>query len=132
MPFLDPRLLTRLRDAGGEAEIVVPESGGRRGVEPLCAYYSVDCIPAIEAAIARGDHRVVGFYDELRVRRIPLEEVRAIGEPELLFLNVNTPEERARAEEIARGEGQAHGGRAGEPVGVLATRRGPGEAGLNG
>jgi molybdopterin-guanine dinucleotide biosynthesis protein A len=105
MPFLEPRLLARLVHDAATAEIVVPESGGRRGIEPLCAYYSVGCIPAIEAAIGRGDHRVIAFYDELRVSRVPLAEVHAVGDPAVLFLNVNTPEARVRAEEIARLEG---------------------------
>jgi molybdopterin-guanine dinucleotide biosynthesis protein A len=103
MPFLDGRLLGRLlAGAGSGAEIVVPESPGRRGVEPLCAFYATSCIPAIESQIARGDRQVIGFYDGLRVERIPLAEVRAHGDPELLFMNVNTPEERERAEQLAR------------------------------
>jgi molybdopterin-guanine dinucleotide biosynthesis protein A len=105
MPFLDPRLLRLLVQPlaaeAAEVDIVVPESGGRRGVEPLCAYYAVTCIPAIEAELAQGAGRVIGFYDELRVRRVPLDQVRAIGDPEVLFLNVNTPAERERAEAVA-------------------------------
>jgi molybdopterin-guanine dinucleotide biosynthesis protein A len=103
MPFLDGRLLARLVDDLTEVDIVVPESGGRRGVEPLCAYYATGCIPSIEAQIDSGERRVIGFYDGLRVRRIPLEEVRGIGEPELLFLNVNTTIERTRAEALVMG-----------------------------
>jgi molybdopterin-guanine dinucleotide biosynthesis protein A len=104
MPFVDDRLLARLAaGAGGEADVVAPESGGRRGIEPLCAYYSVRCIPAIETRIERGDLRVVGFYDDVAVERVPLDEVRGFGDPRTLFLNVNTPEERERAEALARG-----------------------------
>lgn len=104
MPFLDTRLLARLAEGAARADIVVPESPGRRGVEPLCAYYATSCIAAIEAQISRGEHQVIGFYRDLRVDRIPLEEVLAIGAPEVLFMNVNTPAERERAEEIARAE----------------------------
>ncbi len=104
MPFLDTRLLARL--AGGAAhgaDVVVPESGGRRGVEPLCAYYSTRCIAAIETQLERGDFHVIGFYDDVAVERVPPDEVRAHGDPQVLFLNVNTPEERERAEALARG-----------------------------
>ena len=38
MPFVPGRLLAELRDAGAGADVAVPESGSRRGVEPLCAY----------------------------------------------------------------------------------------------
>lgn len=104
MPFLDARLLARLAEGAARgADVVAPESGGRRGVEPLCAYYSVRCIGAIEARLGRGDLHVIGFYDDVAVERVPLDEVRALGDPQVLFLNVNTPEERERAEALASG-----------------------------
>lgn len=111
MPFLSPQLLAHLLAERDGADVVAPESGGRRGIEPLCAYYTTTCIPAIERAIARDERQIVGFHGEVRVKRIPLDEVRAYGEPELLFLNVNTPEEHERAERIAaaRGEEPRHG-----------------------
>lgn len=101
MPFLSPGLLRRLLELADGADVVAPESEGKRGVEPLCAWYGVGCIPAIEAELDRGDRHIVGFFDDVRVRRLPLEEVRAFGDPDVLFLNVNTPEERDRAEQIA-------------------------------
>lgn len=103
MPFLSPELLAHLLAEREGADVVAPESGGRRGIEPLCAYYATACIPAIERAIERGERQIVGFHGEVRVKRIPQEAVRGYGEPELLFLNVNTPEEYERAERIAAG-----------------------------
>jgi molybdopterin-guanine dinucleotide biosynthesis protein A len=102
MPFLSHRLLQALtqRAAQQDADVVAPESGSRRGLEPLCAWYSTRCIPALESAIDRGDLRLIAFHDDVRVRRIPLEEVRRYGDPETLFLNVNTREERERAERM--------------------------------
>lgn len=103
MPFLSTELLARILADRDAADVVVPESGGRRGVEPLCAYYGTGALDAIEAALGRGDRRMIGFFDDVRVRRIPLAEVLAFGDPDILFLNVNTPEERERAEAINRG-----------------------------
>mgnify|MGYP001954441082 FL=1 len=104
MPFLDARLLQRLAEGAARgADVVVPESGGPRGVEPLCAYYSTRCIAAIEARLEHGDVHVIGFYDDVAAERIPLDEVRVYGDPQVLFLNVNTREERERAEALARG-----------------------------
>ena len=51
--------------------------------------------------IARGDHHMIGFHDHVRVRRIPLDEVEALCDPDVAFMNVNTPAERDRAERIA-------------------------------
>jgi molybdopterin-guanine dinucleotide biosynthesis protein A len=98
MPFVTPALLARLRALGGQSDAAVPESGSRRGLEPLCAWYGPACLPAIEHALAAGDRRVIGFHDQVRVARLPAADVAEFGDPEWLFLNVNTPEDLARAE----------------------------------
>jgi molybdopterin-guanine dinucleotide biosynthesis protein A len=103
MPFLDPALLRELVARAADADAVLPESGGRRGVEPLCAWYGVRCIAAIEAAVARGDARMIGFHPAVRVVRMPLADVRAFGDPDLLFMNLNTMTDLARAERAVRG-----------------------------
>lgn len=107
MPFVPPGLLARLRALGDSADVVVPESGSRRGVEPLCAFYAPSCLPAIDRSLAEDDRRVVGFHAQVRVARLPAAEVSAFGDPTLLFMNVNTPDDLARAEAHAA---TAHGG----------------------
>jgi molybdopterin-guanine dinucleotide biosynthesis protein A len=102
MPFVPAALLARLAELGEDADVAAPESGGRRGVEPLCAYYGTGCVSAIELQLARGERHVIGFYEDVRVRRLALHEVRRWGRPERLFMNVNTAQELARAEELAR------------------------------
>ena len=101
MPFLHPGLLRALVGGGSEHAVAVPESGGRRGIEPLCAYYPVSCLPQIENHLARGSYRLVDLLDAVPTRRIPLAEVRRWGEPEHIFLNLNTPEDHRRAEALA-------------------------------
>jgi molybdopterin-guanine dinucleotide biosynthesis protein A len=109
MPFVPTALLRTLRDAGANADAAVPESdSSRRGLEPLCAYYSTACIPAIEHRIAAGDRRVIAFYDGIRLARVSADVVGQFGDPSLLFMNVNTPEERVLAEAHAT---TADGGR---------------------
>ncbi|HEX2093761.1 MAG TPA: molybdenum cofactor guanylyltransferase [Longimicrobiaceae bacterium] len=104
LPFLDPALLRRILEIASSepADAVVPESTGRRGVEPLCAYYRVTCRAAAEEMLARGDRQLLGLLGRIRARRLPLAEVTQLGEPEILFLNVNTPDDHRRAEELAR------------------------------
>lgn len=100
MPFVTPELLRLVVAAAevGQAEAVVPESGGRRGVEPLCAWYSVACIGAIDGLIARGQGAAMGaLLDRVRVERVPRARVARIGDPDVLFLNVNTAEDHWRA-----------------------------------
>lgn len=104
MPFVPAALLAdlRRRAAATGADAVLPESdGSRRGVEPLCAWYSVRCRPAIEAALDAGDRRVVAFHEAVRTVRVPHTEVAAFGDPAVIFRNVNTPDDLAGAEATA-------------------------------
>jgi molybdopterin-guanine dinucleotide biosynthesis protein A len=103
MPFVPPALLHALRNRGSvvNADAVLPESGSRRGLEPLCAYYSPACVPAIERQLDANDMRVVSFFEDVRVERIPEHEVRRFGDPAILFMNVNTPDDLALAERHA-------------------------------
>jgi len=107
MPLLAAALLSRLRARGAEGwDAVLPESEGPRGLEPLCAYYALACITPIERATARGDARLIGFHDEVRVLRLPLAEVRSFGDPRILFTNINTTAEHAQLERLVL-EGRA-------------------------
>ena len=102
LPFLNSDLLRAILAAAQStgADVVAPESGGRRGIEPLCAYYGISCLPAIERSIERNDLRMIGFHDEVTLVALPLAQVEALGDPAVLFMNVNTREELARAEQI--------------------------------
>lgn len=108
MPFVNPALLQRLRALGESGfDAAIPESDSRRGVEPMCAWYAPPCLAAIERALDRGNRRVVAFFDDVRVAKLPASEVAAYGDAGHLFLNVNTPLEHslanAREDEMTRG-----------------------------
>ena len=100
LPFLTAPLLSELLGgmADGALDACLPESGGPRGVEPLCAAYGPACRGAIERRIAAGDVRAIAFHDDVRVGTLPLARVRTFGDPARLFFNVNTPEDVERAE----------------------------------
>jgi molybdopterin-guanine dinucleotide biosynthesis protein MobB len=103
-PFLSPALLQRLVEVfvRSDADLVAPQSGGPLQVEPLCAVYHVRCIPELRRCLESGEHALGGLVARLRTERLPLQEVRRYGDPEVLFLNVNTREQHARAVRIAR------------------------------
>lgn len=101
MPFPSASLLREILTRSANYDAVLPESDGRRGLEPLFAYYSIDCIPAIKAAIARDDRRMISFHADVNLHRLPLADVRQHGDPDLIFMNVNTREELERARELA-------------------------------
>ena len=101
MPFVPPTLLLELLRASEDADVVVPESGSRRGLEPLCAYYGPRCLPAIERRLDAGDRRVIGFFDEVQVARVEYDVVGSHGDPGMIFMNVNTPSDLGLAEAYA-------------------------------
>lgn len=100
MPFVTPELLRALADGLAEWDAFLPESDGRRGVEPLCAAYGPACAAAIAASLEAGDLRAIGFHRAVRVGRLPLEAVRRLGDPARLFFNINTADDLARADAL--------------------------------
>ncbi len=107
MPFVPAPLLEALAALLKDADVAAPESGSRRGLEPLCAGYGAACAQPIRSALARGDARAVGFHPDVRVARLPLEAVLQYGEPDVLFFNVNTPDDLARAEVLCKALGSS-------------------------
>ena len=100
MPFVSGALLQALVDGSRGFDAFLPESDGRRGLEPLCAVYGPACRGAIERQLAGGDLKAIGFHGNVKVGRLPLDRVRDFGRPEELFFNVNRPEDLERAEAV--------------------------------
>jgi molybdopterin-guanine dinucleotide biosynthesis protein A len=100
MPFVSAELIRVLAAGLERYDAFLPESDGRRGVEPLCAAYGPACGPAIAASLDRGDLRAIGFHRDVRVGTLTLDEVRRVGNPERLFFNVNTADDLAKAEAL--------------------------------
>jgi molybdopterin-guanine dinucleotide biosynthesis protein A len=100
MPFVPEPLLEKLLvgfTAGGY-DAFLPESSGRRGLEPLCAVYGPACGPAIARRLDSGDLKAISFHDDVRIGILPLADVRQYGDPDELFFNVNTPDDLQQAE----------------------------------
>jgi molybdopterin-guanine dinucleotide biosynthesis protein A len=103
MPFVPEALLRALVDAAaGNYDAFLPESSGRRGLEPLCAVYGPACGPAIARRLETGDLKAISFHADVRVGILSLAQVRAFGDPDELFFNVNTPDDLERAEALWR------------------------------
>jgi molybdopterin-guanine dinucleotide biosynthesis protein A len=105
MPFVPAGLLAALAAGLGDRDALLPEGGGPRGLEPLCAAYGPGCLPAIESRLAAGDLRVVSFHDSVKVGILSVAVARRFGDPETLFFNVNTQDDLAKAEALWRRHG---------------------------
>lgn len=105
MPFVPAGLLRTLRIQGesGPYDAVVPSSGSRRGVEPLCAYYTPACAAPIARRLDAGDRRMVGFLEDVRVHHLDPAMVRRFGDPARIFLNINEPADLIAAEGLTDG-----------------------------
>ena len=103
MPFLPTELIRRMLDRlGGGALAVVPRRGDRR--EPLCAAYDREALVYAGRALDEDVRSLHEFLRTLpRVEEVGEDELRRFGDPELLLMNVNSPEDLARAREALGG-----------------------------
>jgi molybdopterin-guanine dinucleotide biosynthesis protein A len=99
MPFLSPALLEIL-SRPSLADVVIPRSDA--GYEPLCATWSDRCAAVIRRRIERGQLKAALVVEELRVEEIGPAAVAACDPLGLLFVNVNTPHDYERAQELSR------------------------------
>jgi molybdopterin-guanine dinucleotide biosynthesis protein A len=112
MPFASAALLeaaTQILVREG-ADVVIARAApraeragkGEEGYEPLHAVYRREtCLPAIEAAIAADQWKVIAWFPEVKVRVLDADEIKVSDPQGLAFWNVNTPDEFAKAEELA-------------------------------
>jgi molybdenum cofactor guanylyltransferase len=113
MPFSSAPLLVAAAGllAQEKADVVIAETV--EGFEPLHAVYRREtCVPAIEAAIASDQWRMVSWFPQVKVRILTSDEIRRYDPDGLAFWNVNTPQEFAEAEQRSSGRsapGTTHG-----------------------
>ncbi len=102
MPFLTVDLVQALCNNADGFDVFLPESDGPRNVEPFCSVYTPACISHIERSLDDEDYRATGFHEHVRTGTLPIEKVRTLGDPDVLFFNVNTIDDLEKAEELWR------------------------------
>jgi molybdopterin-guanine dinucleotide biosynthesis protein A len=103
MPFLSANLLKAqfnlLEQEGTDG--VVPHSA--EGLEPLHGVYRRDrCLPAVRAALERGERRVISWFPAVRMREMTATEMEEYDPGLRSIMNVNTRDEFQQAEALAR------------------------------
>lgn len=102
MPFVNPALLRymiSLRE-GDHFDVIVPRVDGYP--EGLHAIYSKMCLAPIRSRLDANQLKVIGFYDDVRIRYLDEMEYSRFDPKRLSFQNINTPEELKRAHNLAR------------------------------
>jgi molybdopterin-guanine dinucleotide biosynthesis protein A len=103
MPFASARLLetaARLM-VQEEADVVIAKTD--EGYEPFHAVYRREtCVPAIQSAIEADKWKVIAWFPSVKVRELTRAELAEADPNGRAFWNVNTPEEFAEAERLAK------------------------------
>ena len=100
MPFLNPRLIHYLVELSSGADVVIPKSAD--GFQALHAVYSKRCLPAIEANIAAGQLKLIGFHPQVSVRVVEGRELEDLNPQGRSFFNINRMEDLEEARSLAR------------------------------
>ncbi len=87
MPDLEAGLIRYMISVSDGYDVTIPLIGGN--YEPLHAVYSRECGGPMEKSIRRGERRIVGFFDDVRVRPVTEEEIRKFADPSRAFRNLN-------------------------------------------
>ena len=108
MPFLSAALLGYMA-ARRDGDLVIPRS--RRGYEPLCAVYASACAGPIRRRIESGHFQASQLPEGVEVVEIGPEIIERYDPDDLLFVNVNTPHDHARAQSLSASMAEPHGDR---------------------
>lgn len=100
MPFLNQAMLQHLISLAPTADVVAPLINPPQP-ETLHTIYSKTCLPAIEARLQANQLRVIGFFDQVKVRYVERDEVARFDSDFYAFINMNTPEDWQRVQTIA-------------------------------
>jgi molybdenum cofactor guanylyltransferase len=95
MPFLTAPFLTRLAALGAGADAAMPRDS--RGLHPVCAAWARRAAPHLLARIDEGQLRILDALAGLDVREMDPGELARFDPDGRLLLNINTPDDYARA-----------------------------------
>jgi molybdopterin-guanine dinucleotide biosynthesis protein A len=94
MPFLDAGPIALLAERRPGADAVIVRAGGR--LEPLHAFWSRACLPALERLLAEGEPSLRDLARAVNARFVEEQEWREIDPAGRALENANTPEDAAR------------------------------------
>jgi molybdopterin-guanine dinucleotide biosynthesis protein A len=98
MPFLKKEVIEYLVEKIDNHDVVIPHLND--GLHPLLAIYSRRCLPFIERLIEKDDLKIIHFFKRVRVREVKEGEIIQLDPQLSSFLNINTPEDLKKIEEM--------------------------------
>ncbi len=88
MPFVGTELIKHLKDLTKEYDVVIPKS--EKGLEPLHAFYSKNCIDPIKRALDENNLRIISFFPHVNVKIVELDSLTASDSFKNSIKNLNT------------------------------------------
>lgn len=100
MPFVQPALVKLLAQYRAQQQAIIPVVHGR--LQPLAAFYSVNCIPSMGDSLSLGDKSLRGAINRLDVCYVDEAEMVRVDPQLRSFFDLDTPQELV----IARSSGK--------------------------
>lgn len=91
MPFINESVILYLKELINGFDVVVPQTS--RGLEPMHAFYSKNCIAPIRRCIEEEKLRIIDFFPSVNVRIVDEKELAELDAPMQSLVNLNTPGE---------------------------------------
>ena len=91
VPFLQSEFPRLMFEFLSDDDVVVPRDAEHR--YPLAAVYRRSILPIVERLLSNGQLRLQDIFDSVRVREIPVDDLRSVDPALKSLINVNTPEE---------------------------------------
>lgn len=95
LPMLRAEVAAWMLSLADGSDAVIPRIDGR--LQLLHAVYRRRCVGALDAMLARGEHRLNAVADAVTARIVSEAEYRSVDPDALSCFNINTPEDYARA-----------------------------------
>lgn len=102
MPFLNTDLLRHLMDLTSGFDVVIPRI--EEFPETMHAIYGKGCLEPIKRRLLADKLKIVGFFDDVRVRYVGRDDVAQFDPALRSFLNMNTLVDWERVQKLASGE----------------------------
>ena len=103
-PFLSGELIEALTRKAWDCQVVIPYTG--EGLQPLCALYHKDCLDPMKSLLDKGKLKIIEFFPQVKVQYFEEAELTALGLSPQIFFNINTPQDRQKAEALVQ-EGES-------------------------
>ena len=101
MPLLNTDLLCYLAGLAPDFDVVVPRIEGFP--ETMHAVYGKGCLEPIQQRLLADQLKIIGFFEDVRVRYVKCDEVSRFDPNFLSFININTPDDWERVRRMEGG-----------------------------